>query len=213
MLEAAEVDIEFDAGIFRIKGTDRQVSLKEVARTSYNGVGLPAEFGVGLSGIGSHPGPNNFPNGCMICEVEVEPETGAVEVLRLAAVDDVGAIVNPLTLEGQLHGSIAQGVGEALLEEAVYSRDSGQLVTASFMDYAMPRALHMPEIAAEYALVPTATNLLGVKGGSEAGNVGAPPAIINAIVDALSDLGIDDVALPATPQRIWRLIGERAGRV
>jgi carbon-monoxide dehydrogenase large subunit len=212
MLEAAEVDIEFDAGIFRVKGTDRQVSLKEVARTSYNGVGLPAQFDVGLSGTGSHPGPNNFPNGCMICEVEVEPETGAVEVLRLAAVDDVGAIVNPLTLEGQLHGSIAQGVGEALLEEAVYSRDSGQLVTASFMDYAMPRALHMPEIAAEYALVPTATNLLGVKGGSEAGNVGAPPAIINAIVDALSDLGIDDVALPATPQRIWRLIGERAGR-
>jgi len=210
MLEAAEADIEFDAGTFRVKGTDRQVTFKEVARTSYRGVGLPAEFGVGLSGTGSHPGPNNFPNGCMICELEVEPETGAVNVLHLVAVDDVGVIVNPLTLEGQLHGSVAQGLGEALLEEAVYSRDSGQLMTASFMDYAMPRTLHMPEITADYALVATTTNLLGVKGGSEAGNVGAPASIINAIVDALSDLGIDDVALPATSYRVWRLIGERA---
>jgi carbon-monoxide dehydrogenase large subunit len=148
----------------------------------------------------------------MVCEVEIEPETGAVEVLHVVAVDDVGAIVNPLTLEGQLHGSLAQGLGEALLEEVVYSPDSGQLVTASFMDYAMPRTLHMPRITADHVLVPTTTNLLGVKGGSEAGNVGAPPAIINAIVDALSglgiDSGIDDVALPATSHRIWCLISK-----
>ena len=145
----------------------------------------------------------------MICEVEVEPETGMVQILRLAAVDDVGAIVNPLTLEGQLHGSIAQGIGESLLEELVYSPDSGQLVTGSFMDYGMPRAHHIPDVVSEYALIPAHTNLLGVKGGSEAGNVGAPPAILNAIIDALSDWGIDDIALPATPQRIWRLIGEQ----
>jgi aerobic carbon-monoxide dehydrogenase large subunit len=206
MLEAAESDIEFERGAFRIKGTDRLVSFKEVAKASYAGVGLPQELGVGLSGSGSHPGPNTFPNGCMICEVEVDPETGEVESMSLCAVDDVGAIVNPLTLEGQLHGSVAQGIGEALLEQMIYSPDSGQLVSASFMDYAMPRAEHIPDVVGDYALVPTRTNLLGVKGGSEAGNVGAPPAIINAIVDALSDWGIDDVPLPATAERVWHLI-------
>ena len=210
MLEAAESDIEFEHGAFRIKGTDRLVSFKEVAKTSYVGVGLPQELGVGLNGAGSHPGPNTFPNGCMICEVEVDPETGNVDLVSLCAVDDVGAIVNPLTLEGQLHGSVGQGVGEALLETMIYSADSGQLVTGSFMDYAMPRAEHIPDIAGNYALVPAKTNLLGVKGGSEAGNVGAPPAIINAIVDALSDWGIDDVPLPATSERVWRAI--RAAR-
>jgi aerobic carbon-monoxide dehydrogenase large subunit len=146
----------------------------------------------------------------MICEVEVEPETGSVQVVRLSAVDDVGVVVNPLTLEGQLHGSTAQGVGEALLEQIVYSPDSGQLITGSFMDYGMPRAEHIPEVSAEYALVPTATNLLGTKGGSEAGNVGAPPAIINAIVDALSAWGVDDVALPATSERVWSVIHSHA---
>ena len=212
MLEAAEADVEFESGVFRVKGTDRQVSFREVAKTSYNGLGLPPELGIGLSGAGTHPGPNTFPNGCMICEVEVEPETGSVAVLRLSAADDVGVVVNPLTLEGQLHGSIAQGLGEALLEQIIYSPDSGQLITGSFMDYGMPRAEHIPEVSAEYALVPTGTNLLGTKGGSEAGNVGAPPAIINAIVDALSALGVDDIALPATPERVWNAISERSAQ-
>jgi aerobic carbon-monoxide dehydrogenase large subunit len=212
ILEAAETDIEFTDGFFRVKGTDRTVSFKEVARTSYRGMGLPQELGVGLDGAGTHPGPNNFPNGCMICEVEVELETGKVELLRLCAVDDVGVVVNPLTLEGQLHGSIAQGIGEALLEEMVYSADTGQLITGSFMDYRMPRACHIPEIDAELSLIPAKTNLLGTKGGSEAGNVGGPPAIINAIVDALFDLGIDDVVLPATSERIWRMTRDRAHR-
>jgi aerobic carbon-monoxide dehydrogenase large subunit len=211
MLEAAEVDVEFKDGVFRVKGTDRQVSFREVAKASYNGIGLPPELGIGLSGAGTHPGPNTFPNGCMICEVEVEPETGHVEVVRLSAVDDVGVVVNPLTLEGQLHGSVAQGVGEALLEQIVYSSDSGQLITGSFMDYGMPRAEDIPEVSAEYALVPTGTNLLGTKGGSEAGNVGAPPAIINAIIDALSAWDIDDLALPATPERVWKAIHEHDG--
>jgi aerobic carbon-monoxide dehydrogenase large subunit len=206
MLEASEADVEFNEGVFRVKGTDRQVSFREVAKASYNGIGLPCELGIGLCGAGTHPGPNTFPNGCMICEVEVEPETGSVEVVRLSAVDDVGVVVNPLTLEGQLHGSIAQGIGEALLERIVYSPDSAQLITGSFMDYGMPRAEHIPEMSAEYTLVPTGTNLLGTKGGSEAGNVAAPPAIINAIIDALSVWGIDDVALPATPERVWSAI-------
>lgn len=210
LLEASETDIDFDHGVFRIKGTDRQVTLREVAKTSYNGVGLPHGFEIGLSGAGTHPGPNTFPNGCMICEVEVEPETGSVELLRLCAVDDVGTVVNPLTLEGQLHGSIAQGVGEALLEQVVYSGESAQLLTGSFMDYAMPRAHHIPEVNAGHALVPTTTNLLGSKGGSEAGNVGAPAAIINAIVDALSHLGVDDIALPATSERIWNTVRQRS---
>ncbi len=206
LLETAEADIEFECGAFRVKGTDRLVSFSEVAKTSYKGVGLPQELDVGLSGSGAHPGPNNFPNGCMICEVEIDPESGIVDLLNICAVDDVGVIVNPLTLEGQLHGSLAQGIGEALFEQMIYSRDSGQLVTGSFMDYSMPRADHIPNVASGYALVPTKTNLLGVKGGSEAGNVGAPPAIINAIIDALSGFGIDDMPLPATAERIWHAI-------
>lgn len=125
---------------------------------------------------------------------------------RLAAVDDVGAAVNPLTLHGQLHGSIAQGLGETLMEELVYDRQTGQLLSGSFMDYAMPRADIMPDIASELALVPTGTNLLGVKGGSEAGNVGAPAAIVNAIIDALAPLGVTDIPLPATNERIWQSI-------
>ncbi len=206
MLEAAEADIEFERGLFRIKGTDRQVSFRDVAKASYNAAALPQGLQIGLSGVGTHPGPNTFPNGCMICELEVEPETGRLALLQLCAVDDVGCVVNPLTLEGQLHGSIAQGVGEALLEQIVYSRDMAQLMTGSFMDYGMPRADHIPEVIAEYALVPTKTNLLGTKGGSEAGNVGAPAAIINAIVDALSSFGIDDIPLPATSERLWNAI-------
>ena len=140
MLEASASDIEFKDSKFRITGTDRAVSFAEVAKKSYMGAGLPAEFGVGLDGVGAHPGPNTFPNGCMICEVEVDPDTGNVKVLTLFAVDDSGVVINPLTLEGQLHGSTAQGLGEALFEQVVYDRQSGQLLSGSFMDYAMPRA-------------------------------------------------------------------------
>ncbi|HEX9433334.1 MAG TPA: xanthine dehydrogenase family protein molybdopterin-binding subunit [Burkholderiales bacterium] len=209
LLEADAADIEFEAGVFRVKGTDRQLSLTDVARRAYASPGVPAELGIGLDGAGSHPGPNNFPNGCMVCEVEVDVDTGRVELVALAAVDDVGAVVNPLTLEGQLHGSIAQGLGAVLLEELVYERESAQLLTGSFVDYAMPRADDLPEIRAGLHLVPTKTNLLGVKGGSEAGNVGVPPAVVHAIVDALSPFGVTDVPLPATPQRVWRLLTPR----
>ena len=146
----------------------------------------------------------------MICEVEVDLETGSVTVDRLSAVDDVGVVINPMTLEGQLHGSIAQGLGPALFEQLVYDRTTGQLVTGTFLDYGMPRADDLPHIASGVALVPTHTNLLGAKGGSEAGNVGAPPAIINAIVDALASLGVTDVPMPATAERVWRAINAAA---
>jgi carbon-monoxide dehydrogenase large subunit len=142
----------------------------------------------------------------MVAEVEVDVDTGRVELVALTAVDDVGVVVNPLLLEGQLHGSIAQGLGAVLLEELVYERDSAQLVTGSFMDYAMPRADDFPDIRAGLHLVPTKTNLLGVKGGSEAGNVGVPPAVVHAIIDAI---GAADIPLPATPERVWRVLTRR----
>jgi aerobic carbon-monoxide dehydrogenase large subunit len=206
MLEVDASDIEFADGVFRVEGTDRLVSFEAVARKAYSGLGVPPDFGIGLDGVGAHPGPNNFPNGCMVCEVEVDPDSGRVEVVSIAAVDDVGVVVNPLTLEGQLHGSIAQGLGQALFEEVVYERETGQLLTGSFMDYAMPRADDLPQIKAELHRVPTKTNLLGVKGGSEAGNVGVPPAVVHALIDALSPFGVTEVPLPATPERVWRLM-------
>ncbi len=211
MLEASEDDIDFKRGSFCVKGTDRVVGFREVAKKSYQGMGLPPEFGIGLDGVGSHPGPFTFPNGCMVCEAEVDPETGAVDVVKLSAVDDVGTVINPLTLEGQLHGSTAQGLGETLLEQVIYERGSGQLITGSFMDYAMPRADNMPPIASGICPVPTKLNPLGAKGGSEPGNVGAPAAVINAIVDALSPYKVADVMLPATPERIWRIIHCQGG--
>jgi carbon-monoxide dehydrogenase large subunit len=212
MLEADEADVVFEGGILRVAGTDRQISFREVAQKSYIVSGLPPEFGVGLDGVGSHPGPYTFPNGCMIAEVEVDPDTGIVKVDRLCAVDDPGTIVNPLTLEGQLHGSVAQGIGETLVEEVVYDDTSGQLVSGSFMDYAMPRADIMPTIESDFACLPTKNNLLGTKGGSEAGNVGAPAAVINAVLDALTPWGIVDLPLPAKPERVWRALQNAINR-
>ncbi len=211
MLEAAEADLTFEQGVFKVTGTDRIARFDDVAKKAYLPVGLPSELGLGLDGIGNHDGPNNFPNGCMVCEVEVDVDTGQVTVDRLAAVDDVGVVINPLLLEGQLHGSIAQGLGQALVEQVVYEPGSGQLLTGSFLDYAMPRADSLPPIAADVLNVPTSTNLLGVKGGSEAGNVGAPPAIVHAILDALAPLGVTDIQMPATPERVWRAINAARG--
>jgi aerobic carbon-monoxide dehydrogenase large subunit len=210
MLEAAEADVAFEAGRFRVGGTDRAVSLEAVARRAFAAPGLPPQFGIGLEGAGTHPGPNTFPNGAMVCEVEVDPDTGRVRVLTLAAVDDVGAVINPITLEGQLHGSVAQGLGPALFEQMLYERTSGQLLTGSFQDYAMPRADDMPAMRSALCLVPTTSNPLGVKGGSEAGNVGATAAIHNALMDALAPFGVQAVPLPATPEAVWRAI--RAAR-
>lgn len=210
LLEAAEKDLAFERGIFKIAGTDRGVSLCDVARASYAyGNKLPAEVASGLEGVGYWTAnPQNYPNGCYVVEVEVDPDTGVVCLDRVCAVDDFGVVINPLLLEGQIHGSIAQGVGQALNEQVVYDAD-GQLLTGSFMDYAMPRADDLPRsIALDTRNVPTKGNLLGVKGGAETGTVGAPPAVISAIVDALRPLGVTDIQMPATPHRVWKAIHE-----
>jgi carbon-monoxide dehydrogenase large subunit len=206
MLEAAEDDIEFDRGLFRISGTNRSVRLSDVAQAAYAGAGLPVELGLGLDGVGVFEGVPSYPNGCIICEVELEPETGQVKLERMSVVDDVGVIINPLMLEGQLNGSIAQGIGQVLGEEIIFDRENGQLLSGSFMDYGMPRADDMSPVDFRFASIPAKTNPLGVKGGSEAGNIAAPPAIVNAIIDALASLGIHELALPVRAEHVWRAL-------
>jgi carbon-monoxide dehydrogenase large subunit len=206
LLEAAEADIEFENGVFRVHGTNRSASLANIAAAAYTGGGFPESLGAGLGGTGTYAGSPSYPNGAMICEVEIDPETGRITVERLVAVDDVGVVINPVTLEGQLHGSIAQGLGETLLEQVLYDPRTGQLLTGSFLDYAMPRAEDIPTVEAELELVPERTNPLGVKGGAEAGNVGVPPALINAAIDALAPLGVTDLPVPATPEKVLRAI-------
>jgi carbon-monoxide dehydrogenase large subunit len=170
---------------------------------------LPPQFDVGLEASGTFAAePPNYPNGCHVCEVEVDPETGLVTLARYAAVDDVGKIMNHLLCEGQIHGGVAQGVGQALMEAIVFDAE-GQLVTGSFQDYAMPRADDFPELTSELTEVPAKTNPLGVKGAGEAGATGAPPAVIGAILDALKPLGIEHIDMPATPSRVWAAIQAR----
>jgi carbon-monoxide dehydrogenase large subunit len=196
MLEAAAVDVVFEGGGFRIVGTDRRIGLLDVARRAGGVEG----------GDTWQPTASTFPNGCHVCELEIDEATGAVRIDRYTVVDDFGTVINPLLVEGQVHGGVAQGIGQALVEETVYDRDSGQLLSGSFMDYAMPRADLVPAIDFSMGPVPCATNPLGMKGAGEAGAIGAPPAVINAVVDALSPLGIRHVDMPATPERLWRLI-------
>jgi aerobic carbon-monoxide dehydrogenase large subunit len=206
MLEAAAGDIEFKDGAFRIVGTDRALPLTAVAKAFYRPAHLPAQFDVGLEASGTFAAePPNYPNGCHVCEVEIDPETGMVTLARYAAVDDVGKIMNHLLCEGQIHGGVAQGVGQALMERIVFD-EQGQLVTGSFQDYAMPRADDFPELQSELTEVPARTNPLGVKGAGEAGATGAPPAVIGAILDALKPLGIEHIDMPATPSRVWAAI-------
>ena len=206
ILEAAPGDLEFKDGSFRIVGTDRALPLTDVAKAFYRPVMLPPQFDVGLEASGTFAAePPNYPNGCHVCEVEIDPETGAVTLERYAAVDDVGRVMNHLLCEGQIHGGVAQGAGQALMEAIVFDA-SGQLVTGSFQDYAMPRAADLPNFTSELTEVPATTNPLGVKGAGEAGATGAPPAIIGAVLDALKPLGIDDIEMPATPARVWAAI-------
>ena len=209
LLEAAEADIVFAEGRFRVTGTDRGVTLPEVARAAFQPAQLPAGVEPGLYETGTFvPKHDTWPNGCHVCEVEVDPDTGAVEVVAYVVVDDVGTVVNPLTLEGQIQGGVAQGAGQALMEEVVYDRKSGQLLTASFMDYAIPRADTLPDLVIGSNPVPTGANLLGAKGAGEAGTVGALPVVMNAVMDALSPLGVRHLDMPATPERVWRAIQE-----
>ncbi len=207
LLEAAEADIDLADGTFAIAGTDRAVSIADIAAAAWEPPKLPEGMEPGLVASAAYSAKQqNFPNGVHVCELEIDPETGQVEILAYSVVDDVGTVLNPLLLEGQIHGGIAQGVGQVLLENIHFDPDSAQLVTGSFMDYAMPRAGDLSAIHCETNPVPTKTNPLGVKGAGEAGSVGALPAVGNALADALSPLGIRDVPMPASPERLWRLI-------
>ncbi|HXU89025.1 MAG TPA: molybdopterin cofactor-binding domain-containing protein [Methylomirabilota bacterium] len=212
LLEAAEADVMFAEGTFKVVGTDRAVALADVARAAFQPAQLPPGVEPGLyeTGTFSPPG-DTWPNGCHVCEVEVDRETGMVEVVRYAVVDDVGTVINPLTLKGQIHGGVAQGIGQALMEEVVYEPGSGQLLTASFMEYAVPRAMDVCDFAIESNPVPTNLNPLGAKGAGEAGTVGALPAAVNAVMDALAPLGVRELDMPASPARVWAAM-QRATR-
>ena len=206
LLEAAEADIEFAEGRFCVVGTDRGIGIEELARRSYVPGALPMGEDLGLSALLiNRPGDATFPNGCHICEVEVDPETGEAALLSYVVVDDVGTVINPLLVKGQIHGGIAQGLGQVFGEHIRYDA-AGQLQTASFMDYAMPRAGDLCSLTVLSNPVPTATNPLGVKGAGEAGTVGALPALLGAVADALRPLGIRRLDLPATPERVWTAI-------
>jgi carbon-monoxide dehydrogenase large subunit len=152
-----------------------------------------------------------FPNGCHVCEVEIDPETGTVDVIQHVGIDDVGRVINPMLVDGQTHGAIVQGLGQALMEDSIHDLKSGQLLTGSFMDYALPRADNVPFFEVHCHEVPAPNNPLGIKGAGEGGTTGAPPAIMNAIVDALRGVGIRDLPMPATPERIWRALQTATG--
>ncbi len=206
-MEADAADISFADGAFTISGTDRSMPIGQVAQMSFIPVGLPSALGVGLQGAGAFNSDlPSFPNGCHICELEIDPETGAVELDRYTVVDDCGTVINPLLAKGQIMGGVAQGAGQALLEDVVYDHDSGQLLTGTLMDYGIPRADTMPSITIDFSPVPSTTNPLGAKGVGEGGTVASTPTVMNAILDALAPLGVRDVPMPATPERVWRAI-------
>jgi carbon-monoxide dehydrogenase large subunit len=207
LLEADARDVAFDAGIFRVKGTDKALTMVDVARAAFNPWGLPDHLDVGLSAsVANSQGGITFPNGCHVCEVEIDPQTGVVEIVGYQVVEDVGNVVNPLLLKGQIQGGVVQGIGQALMERIVYAEDNGQLLTGSFMDYAMPRASDVGPIHTHSHPVPTRVNPLGVKGAGEAGAVGALPAVMNAVGHALASVGVAHFDMPASPCRVWEAI-------
>jgi len=204
LLKVDITDVKFADGIFSNTKTNQTLTIKEVARDAANPAKVPAAMEPGLIATAVYKAPiENFPNGSHICEVEIDTETGEVEIVRYSVVDDVGTVMNPMLLHGQIHGGVAQGAGQILTEDVQFDQD-GQLLTGSLMDYGVPRATSLCNIRVESNPVPTKTNPLGVKGAGEAGNVGALPAIANAIVDALSEFGVKHIEMPATPERVWR---------
>jgi carbon-monoxide dehydrogenase large subunit len=206
-LEVSPQDVTFADGIFGVPGTDLRLNIFQVAKTARDPAKLPPGMAPGLDTTHHRAPPaQTFPNGCHIVEVEIDPDTGTVTIDRYTVVDDFGRTINPLLLEGQVHGGIVQGIGQALLEHAIYD-ESGQFLSGSFMDYAVPRASDLPSFAFSTHNVPTSANPLGVKGAGEAGAVGAPPAVINAIVDALGHHnGLRHIDMPATPGRVWEML-------
>jgi carbon-monoxide dehydrogenase large subunit len=206
-MEADAADVDFADGKFVIAGTDKVMPIDQVAQMSFIPVHMPAELGVGLQGAGAFSADvPSFPNGCHICEVEVDPDTGAVTIERYSVVDDIGTVINPLLAQGQIHGGVVQGAGQALIEDVAYDPQSGQLLSGSLMDYGVPRADMVPEILVDFSPVESLSNPLGVKGVGEGGTVASTPTVINAIVDALAPLGVTDIALPATPETVWQAI-------
>jgi carbon-monoxide dehydrogenase large subunit len=212
-MEAAETDLEFQEGSFRVVGTDKAIPLTAVAKAFYIPAGpLAGKFGMGLEAAGTfNAAPPCHPNGCHVCELEVDPDTGEVTVDRYFVVDDLGRVLNPMIVRGQIHGGVVQGIGQALMEHAIYDRQTGQMLSASFVDYSMPRAEMMPEIHAEMEEIPATTNPIGVKGIGESGTIGAPPTVINAIIDALRPLGVEQIDMPATSARVWEAIQHARG--
>jgi carbon-monoxide dehydrogenase large subunit len=207
LLEAAEADLVFERGKFAVAGTDKAVALTDVAKTSFLPGRLPRGMEMGLFETGTYDGGlPTFPNGCHVCELEIDEETGAIDIVRYNAVDEVGRAINPLLLEGQVHGGIVQAVGQCLMEDINYDPESGQLLTGSFMDYGMPRASDLPSFGMETNEVPCTTNPLGVKGAGEAGTVGALPAVMNAINDALAPAGVQYLQMPCTPLKVWQAL-------
>ena len=207
MLEVAEADLSFEGGDYTVIGTDRSIGLLELAAAARDSARLPGGMAPGLDERGRAEVTSfTYPNGCHVCEVEIDPETGTIEVHRYCAVNDFGTVINPMVIAGQVQGGIAQGLSQALREHHVVDRATGQPLSSSFMDYGLIRADELPNFLLERHEVPCRTNVLGIKGGGEAGTVGALPCFINAIVDALAPLGIEHIDMPATPERVWRAI-------
>ncbi len=207
LLEADADDINFTDGAYEISGTDRRIAFTEVLKASFDAARVPVGHDLGLDSL-AQPMLRDvtFPNGCHIAEVEIEPDTGRVRLVAYTAVDDFGRVINPMLVAGQVHGATAQGIGQALLENSVFDNESGQLLSGSLMDYALPRADDLPAFTFERTEVPCATNALGVKGCGESGATVSPAAIINAVVDALSEFSVNHLDMPATPEKVWRLI-------
>jgi carbon-monoxide dehydrogenase large subunit len=208
-----EAPVAFRDGRFMLQDTNRSVGLFETAVAARERNDLPDDLRGALAAVGDETvNAAGFPYGCHVCEVEIDPDTGAVEIVRHCAVDDVGRAVNPMIIHGQTHGGIAQGVGQALLEHCFYDQESGQQLAGSFMDYAMPRADMLPFFKSEISEVPSTTHPLGVRPAGEGGTTPALAVVINAIVDALSEFGVTHIEMPATPERIWRAIHGRPDR-
>jgi carbon-monoxide dehydrogenase large subunit len=210
-LEAAAADITFNNGAFEVVGTDLRMSLRDVAALAQNPAKLPEGETPGLDETCLYRRPTevNFPNGAHVAEIEVDAETGRVEVVKYTAVDDCGVLINPLLVIGQVQGGVCQGLGQAVLEHTAYDPESGQFLAGSFMDYAMPRAEDMPPIEVSFNPVPNPSNELGVKGIGEGGACGAPPAIVSAVSDAL---GVGHIDMPLLPERIWHTLRQNGQR-
>ena len=212
LLEVADADIEFSGGRFTVAGTDRGVAIQAVAKAAFQLGRLPPGLEGGLFETATFaPTADTFPNGSHVCELEIDPDTGAVEIKNYVVVDDVGTVINPMGLKGQIHGGVAQGLGQALMEQVVYDPETGQLLTGSLLDYCLPRADHMGGIEIVSKPVPTKRNPLGAKGAGEAGTVGALAAVMNAVLDALAQLGVRQLDMPANSERIWRAILDARG--